>query len=184
MKILVLMPLDERSVYMANGIYSGLSPYAKDRTLVMPMFMQYTITTKLSEGWEYAVFSALVAAKNVYEAAQKAKDDLIIIGNCDASLEFDIVFNFQDIEKDEDYQDKFLNKLTEIIETKSDDEDKAKLLAWLNLHKAEESKMPLHNVNATADFLSAYLETDPHIEEIHAKYKEQVEAIYGKTYQA
>ena len=31
--------------------------------------------------------------------------------------------------------------------------------------------MTLHNITAAAKFLSAYLETDPHIEEIKEKYK-------------
>ena len=41
----------------------------------------------------------------------------------------------------------------------------------LEFYDAAASTMTLHNITAAAKFLSAYLETDPHIEEIKEKYK-------------
>ena len=70
MKILVLMPLDEKWVYMANGLYNALPIEAREKTFAMPMFMQYAITTKTTPNWLYAQFDALVAVKGVYNAAK------------------------------------------------------------------------------------------------------------------
>ncbi len=169
MKILVLMPLDEKWIYMANGIYNALPVETRERTFVMPMFMQYCITTKIADNWAYAVYDAVVAAKKVYETATNAKDDLIIIGNCAADLEFDAVFNFQDLEEDLPYEDKYIEKLRLVVK---EDED---LTKWLVMHEAEESKMSLHNCRATADFLDAYLKTDPHIDEIREMFKDKLD---------
>ena len=40
-----------------------------------------------------------------------------------------------------------------------------------NVHKAEESKMALHNCKATADFLANYLKTDPKLDDIKKEYE-------------
>lgn len=171
MKILILMPLNEPWVYAANGIYKALPAEVRDKTFAMPMFMQYCITTKMAENWMYAVFDAAVAAKHVYEAAERAQDDLIIIGNCGADLKFDAIFNFQDIEEDLEYKDRYLEKLRLLIQD-SEDED---LKKWLVMHEANESKMPLHNCVATADFLTAYLNSDPHLSDIKALFKDKLD---------
>jgi len=49
MKILVLMPLDEKNTYMGVGVYKGLTAHAKDNCFSMPSFMDYTIVTKLAK---------------------------------------------------------------------------------------------------------------------------------------
>lgn len=48
MKILVLMPLDEKNTYTAAGIYKALPAKVKDITFSMPMFMDYIVGTKAS----------------------------------------------------------------------------------------------------------------------------------------
>ena len=40
-----------------------------------------------------------------------------------------------------------------------------------NVHKAEESKMALHDCKATADFLTNYLKTDPKLDDIKKEYE-------------
>ena len=174
MKILILMPLDEKWVYMANGIYSALPAKAKDVTFGMPIFMQYCMTTKATPNWIYAVYDALVAVRSVYEAAKD--EDLIIIGNCSKDLEFDEIFNFQDIEEDMPFEDKFMEKIQELVK---EDESLTKYVN--NLYTNDDSKMALHNITATADFIAAYLETDPKIEQIKNEYKDKIKLKkYGR----
>lgn len=167
MKILVLMPLDEKWVYMANGLYSALPQEVKEKTFAMPMFMQYSITTKATPNWLYAQFDALVAVKSVYKAAQDG--DLIVIGNCDKDMKFDVIFNFQNLTEDMPYEDLLLEKSKELVK-----EDKQLLSYLTNLYTNEDSKMPLHNISAAADFLAAYLDTDPKIEQIQKQYQDKI----------
>ena len=47
MKILVLMPCDERMTYIAAKIYKELPDEIKDITFSMPMFMDYLISSKV-----------------------------------------------------------------------------------------------------------------------------------------
>lgn len=167
MKILVLMPLDEKWVYMATGIYNALPAEVRNKTFAMPMFMQYSITTKITRNWLYATFDALVAVKSVYKAAQDG--DLIVIGNCDKDMKFDAVFNFQDIFEDLPYQDLLMKKTKDLVK-----EDEQLLDYLTNLYTNEDSIMPLHNVTAAADFLAAYLDTDPKIEQIKKQYQDKI----------
>lgn len=170
MKILVLMPLDEKSVYIASAIYHSLDSYAKDRCFAMPFFMQYLITTKIAPNWTYAVFDSILAAEHLYETAERAKDDMIIFGNMPKKYKFDIVFNIQDLDEDLPYEDKFMDKIRELI--KGDETLEAKVM---DMYTNVDSNMALHNKIASADFLSAYLKTDPHLEEIEAKYRESID---------
>lgn len=50
MKILILMPLDEKWVYMATGLYKALTAKAKEVTFAMPQYMEYLIDTKIING--------------------------------------------------------------------------------------------------------------------------------------
>ena len=152
---------------MANGIYNALPVEARDKTFAMPMFMQYCITTKLSQNWLYATFDALVAAKSVHKAAEKG--DLILIGNCPKDMKFDIIFNFQDIYDDMPFEDKLMEKTQDLVKK---DPELTKYVS--NLYTNEDSVMPLHNINATADFLAAYLQTDPKIDQIKKEYQERI----------
>lgn len=161
------MPLDEKWVYMANGLYNALPVEVRNKTFAMPMFMQYAMTTKATPHWLYAIFDALVAVKGVYNAAKDG--DLIVIGNCDKDMKFDAIFNFQDFNEDLPYKDLFVEKAKEVVV--SDDQ----LLSYLtNLYTNEDSIMPLHNVAAAADFLAAYLKTDPKIEQLKKQYQDKI----------
>ena len=167
MKILVLMPLDEKWTYIATGLYRCLPTEVRDKTFTMPMFMQYCVTTKVSPNWLFAQFDALATAKNVYKSA--GDGDLIVIGNCDKDMKFDAVFNFQDLAEDMPYEDLLIEKTKDVV--KEDDF----LLSYLtNLYTNEDSIMPLHNLEASADFLAAYLDTDPKIEQIRKRYQDKI----------
>jgi hypothetical protein len=62
-----------------------------------------------------------------------------------------------------------MEKTREVV--KSDEE----LLGYTtNLYTNDDSIMPLHNITAAADFLAAYLDTDPKIEQIKKQYQEKV----------
>lgn len=168
MKILVLMPLDEKSVYMAAGIQRHMDEKTNAITFSMPMFMQYAVATKVSKNWEYATLDTLVTAASVYNAAQQ--NDLIVIGNMPDTYKFDKVFNFQDIDEDLPYKDLFVEKLQEVCKTEPT------LMKWVgDLHKADESIFTLHNCEASAHFLEDYIQTDPHVDEIRAKYADRLE---------
>ena len=170
------MPLQEQYAYMATGIYCALTAETKKHCFAMPQFMEYLVGTKISPNYEYALFDTILSAEKIYQMAEDNNDDLIIIGNVNKSLKFDKVFNFQDITKDLQYEDKFVEKLKTVVQSEES------LVKMLELHNKEEVSLTLHDCIATADFLSKYLSTDPHIEEIEAKYREQLKEIqYGTT---
>ena len=169
MKILVLMPLDEKNVYIASAVYQCLEPYAKDRCFCMPFFMQYLITTKIAPNWTYSLFDTMASAERLYELAEREKDNIIIFGNMPKRYKFDAVFSLQDLEEDLDYSDKFLEKMQELADGDKKLEEKVK-----DTYGVEDVIMPLHNKVAAADFLSAYLKTDPHLDKIEKEYKERV----------
>lgn len=171
MKILLLMPIDEKWSFMAAAIFNQLSDKAKDACFSLAMFSEWQIVTKkliigadLPINWNTATFGSLMKAKEWYKQREKDNKDCIIIGNVDASLSFDAVFNFQDEFEDLKYKDLYIEKLQDAFK------DTRVITNALTLHKQEESKMTLHNIAATATFISAYCETDPHLEEIKKKY--------------
>jgi hypothetical protein len=170
MKILVLMPCDEKSVYMAAGIYKALPQKIREKTFAMPMFMDYLVQTKLVGNWVVSFYDALVSARKIYETAE---EDLIIIGNVNKKdCSFDAVFNFQDAELDLVYKDDFLEKIKEMV---ADDEF---LKGYVeNMYTKEDSLMPLQNYIATADFLTAYLKTggvEKSISKLNKEYEEKI----------
>lgn len=168
MKILVLMPLDEKWVYMAEGIYDKLPLEVRNKTFAMPMFMQYCITTKLTKNWVEAALDALISLKQIYAAAGQ-QGDLIVIGNSDKGLKYDAVFNFQDLEFDMPFKDALMDRVKTVLEPHKE------VFKYIsNLYTDEDSKMPLHNTRATADFLAAYLQTDPKIEQIEKEYRDKL----------
>lgn len=155
MKILVLMPCDEQHVYAAAGIYKALPNELKEVTFPMPMFMDYLIQNKVVGNWIMAFFDSLISMKNLYKAATEANDNLLIIGTAFADMEFDAVFNFQEIEESLPYEDKFIEKIREAV--KSDE----KLTDMVNnLYDGASSKLALMNCVASADFLTKYMNTD------------------------
>lgn len=169
MKILVLMPLDEKNTYMAAGIYKGLTAHAKDICFSMPNFMDYAITTKLSQNWEYALFYSILSAEKVYEISEKENNNLIVIGNMPKKYKFDLIVNFQDLVESLPYEDKFLEMMKKKVEGEE------KLVEMVDMYGNEDSNLAMHNVLATADFLSKYIETDPHLEDIEADYQKRLE---------
>ena len=168
MKILVLMPLQEQSAYMAMGIYKNLPGNIKDKTFCMPAFMDYLVTSKIAPNWEYALFDTLYGAKSIYNSTGE-DEDLIIIGNCKKDFKFDVVFNFQDINEDLDYNDPFIDTMREKVQS---EELLRNMLA--DMYSQEDVRMRLHNCKATADFLTAYLDTDPHLDKIEKEYLSQL----------
>lgn len=174
MKILLLMPCDEQHTHLATAIYKALPKNVKENTFAMPMFMEYLISTKIVGNWVMAFYDALVSAENVYKGSVSSNEDLIIIGNVSKNNcnFFDAVFNCQDIEESLEYQDKFLEKIKEMV---SEDEGLSKRLE--NMYNNEDSKMPLHNCVAVADFLSAYLRTDAKLDEIEKQYKKKLKEL-------
>ena len=166
MKILVLMPCDERMTYYAAKIYKELPNDVKDITFSMPMFMDYLVSSKIVGNWVYAFFDSFVSMKNIYKTAAKSKDDLIVFGTAPKNMKFDAIFSFQDDAAQMPYEDHFLRKVKEIVS------DEPKLTAYLeNLYGAEDSKFNLYNCDATAGFLAEYIKTDPKLEDIKARYE-------------
>lgn len=169
MKILVLMPCDERMTYIAAKIYKELPNEIKDITFSMPMFMDYLVSSKIVGNWVYAFFDSFVSMKNIYKTAAKEKDDLIVFGTAPKNMKFDAIFSFQDDAEQMPYKDSFLRKVKEIVK------DEPKLAAYVeNLYGAEDSKFNLYNCKATAGFLAEYIKTDPKLEEIKAKYERKL----------
>lgn len=174
MKILVLMPCDEQHVHAAAGIYKALPQEMKEITFPMPMFMDYLIETKIVGNWIMAFFDTLISAKNIYRAAEKQNDNLLIIGTAPSDMEFDAVFNFQEIEETLPYEDRFLDKIK--IAVKSDDR-LTELVA--DLVGADASKLALKDCAATADFLTKYMKTDikNKLEVLRKQYETQLKGV-------
>lgn len=174
MKILVLMPCDEQHVYAAAGIYKALPNEVKEITFPMPMFMDYLIETKIIGNWIMAFFDSLVSAKNLYCTAEQSNDNLIILGTAPADFEFDAVFNFQDIEESLPYEDKFLEKIREAVKS-----DEKLTMMVSNLYGGDKSKLALRNCEATADFLTKYLQTDVKnkLDVLYKEYEKQLKGM-------
>lgn len=174
MKILLLMPCDEQHVYAATYIYKSLPAEIRERTFAMPMFMQYIVTVRKLSNWVEAFFDSFLGMKAVYKTAEKFGDDLIVIGNAPADFKFDAVFNFQEIDEALPYKDDFLEKIRMICA------DEPVLLRTIAaLHEAHESQMALMDCTATADFLTAYLQTDPHLDDIKRRYEDRLHFKIG-----
>lgn len=179
MKILVLMPLDEKYTYLATALYNALPHEIKDKTFNMPMFMQWAITTKMSQNWTQALVWSLASAGFSVQAAAAKQDDILVIGNCDKEYEFDAVFNMQDINESMPYKDLFLEKVIEQISANQYNqtpEEQETVLKYLsNLYIDKDSKMSLRNISASADFLALYMRTGVNLEEIKQNYKDKLE---------
>lgn len=164
MKLLLLMPCDEKFTYLATGVYKALPAEWKEKCFCMPMFMQYVMETKLTDNWTKAFFYTMVAAEQLYESS--GKEDFLLIGNIGSEYPFDAVFNMQDEGEALPYQDLFIEKVKEVVK------DEPMLVNYIAaLHGADESKMALQNCTATADFLVRYIESDPHLEKIDKAFE-------------
>ena len=169
MKILVLMPLQEQSAYMAMGIYKNLPAEVKDKTFCMPAFMDYLVTTKLVPNWEYALFDTILCAEKL---ASVEDEDLILLGNVKKDIHFDAVFNFQDIDRALPYQDDFVEMMKNKVRS-----EELLLSKVNNLYAAEDSTFRMKNCRATADFLTAYLNTDPKLDKLKEEYERQLQEL-------
>lgn len=175
MKILVLMPIGEDYSYIASGLFKALDPEARDCAFSLCMFSEWQRATQkmvigadLPKTWTVATFGSLVKARELYRLQEAAKKDIIIIGNISPNYKFDAIFNFQDPEQDAPYEDRYLAKIAAAAQGDS------VLTEALNVYDASASQMALHNFAAAGKFLSAYLKTDPHIDDIKAKYNDQL----------
>ena len=177
MRILVLMPIDERMDYAAAGIYKALPHEIQDVTFCMPMFRDYLVKVNRAPGTLQAAFDTLLSAEKICQASVDNNLDLLLIGNVDKRFTFDKVFNFQDIEKDLPYKDLFLEKARELVK------DEPIAFQYVkNLHTADESAMPLHNCTAAADFLAAYMKTDPHLDVLKKEYEHRLEELLNASH--
>lgn len=173
MKILVLMPLDEKWSYIASGLFKALDKEAQDATFCLPMFNEWQLQTgkmvvgaDLPKSWSVATFGSLIKAREMYQLQDKAGRDLIIIGNIAPDYKFDAIFNFQDPNEDLSYKDEFLDKLDEYSDPT--------LQSALKRYDASASVFTLHNFTAAGQYISAYLKTDPHLDEIKQKYADKL----------
>ena len=186
MKILVLMPLDEKWSYIATALYENLTEEAKQKTFAMPMFTEWQMATKklvvgkdLPLHWNTATFGTIIKAREMYKLQDAAKQDFMLIGNIRPDYKFDAIFNFQDIEEDLPFKDDFAAKVKDLVQS---EEVLAKLIN--NLYDNKDSIMPLHNCLATADFLSAYIKTDPGLDKLKAEYQKKLENLNGQHHSA
>lgn len=177
MKILVLMPLDEQHVFAATAIYHYLPKYLQDRCFSLPMYRQYLRDCKLEHSWEEAVVRTLYDSNKLLKVLTP-KDDYILIGNAPASMKFDAVFSFQDIDKAEPYDDKFLVKIRSIFG--KNDKNIDNLI--YNLHDEPESKRDLTNCKAAAQFLTDYIKTDTQaaVEQVKRRYNADIIKKYER----
>lgn len=134
--------------------------------------MKKYVFNDIPQHWNTATFGTIIKAREVYKAAENKHEDIIIIGNMSPDYKFDVIFNFQDPDKDLPYEDKYLQKLREVFNVQV-------LKDALTMYDASASTMTLHNTDAAAAFLSAYLETDPRIDDIKTKYQDLLEKFKG-----
>ena len=172
MKILILMPCDEKWVHAATGIFKNLSPEVKEVAYPIPMYMEYLIDTRISKNWLEAFFDAQLSARAYCDAAQKNDLDLLVIGNVSKDYKFDAVFNFQDIEQSLPYEDNFAAKVRELA---GDDETLNKYLT--NWYTKEDSKLALRDCTATAEFINKYFKTDPKLENVRAEFADKIGSL-------
>lgn len=173
MKILVLMPLSESHSHISMKIQNQLPDNVRENCFIMPAYIDYLLETKKVENSIYAISNALLSAQIVYKDAVEKNKDLIIFGNIDKTFTFDAIFNCQDLTEDLPYQDGRAEKIAELVKG-----TEVEYIAH-ELYTNDDSIMPLHNAVAIADFLTAYLDTDPHLEEIKLQYQDRLNLKLG-----
>lgn len=166
MKILVLMPNDERQVYNCVGLFKAFDKKMAKKIFLMPLFEDYLVKNGLAANWTEAVGDTIVVAEKMCAAK-----DMIIFGNVHTSVKFDAIFNFQDAEESLPYKDIFLDKIIDLAAHEWNEPVLTKFFVDNGFYAATSSILALHNYKATADFLTAYLQTDPKLDEIAARYK-------------
>lgn len=175
MKILVLMPVGTE--YAATGFefYKNLSDYALNCTVVICNVVDYLLETNAQDNYGIAVLNAITGTEKVYEEAVENNEDVVIFGNVNKKYDFDLIFNFQDVNDDTlPYEDKLIDKMREISFDAPD--VSAEELEFYNLHTADESQLTLKNSKATAELISELLASKPIIN--HQDQNEQIKKIY------
>ena len=75
MKILVLMPLDERQVYNCVGLWKAFvaaqgQEWASDNLFFMPLYMDYLTTTGKSMNWMETAGQAIISTKEMVSSSK------------------------------------------------------------------------------------------------------------------
>lgn len=157
MRILILMPLDERCVFSSWGLYKELEN--KDKVLNLVGFTDYMYQTRGKKDlWEVAVASTI-------NSIDSSSYD-IVIGNASIEDKFDIIFNMTDGVNQEPYEDLCIKKGEELLNCD------------FNLHKAEESKLCLIDFKASAELINSLYrdgkDSEEKIQEIKKRYEDRL----------
>lgn len=177
MKILVLMPVYDTHEDITYAIYSKMPHEVKEKVFGMNMYATYLKTIKKDVTPVEAYFNTLMVAEKIYEHLDE-DEDIIIFGNLPKKYKFDAVFAFQDNTETLPYEDKWLKKVEELTaEIKDPVLEKYFVTPF---YSAEDSQFNLTNCTATADFLAAYLQTDPKLDKIKREYEEKIKEIKNK----
>ena len=88
MKILLLMPLNETSHYLAMQLMVE-AEHAGFDALSVPNFADYLVTTKLAQNVPSSIIMALIAA----QLHAEQHENCLIIGNCSTDIKFDLILN-------------------------------------------------------------------------------------------
>lgn len=177
MKILVLTPCNITNLDFCIEIWKRLNPSVQSCSFCVPMFMQYLVDSRQAADQTEAFFFAMRAAEKVYSGK---KDNVIIFGNMTQEYSFDAVFNIQS-GLNAPYRDLFIEALNQVIQPDGEDDSAYLVLSryTTNLHKSDESRFPLENADATADFLNSYISTnvESKLEELKQEYFDTIDKI-------
>lgn len=175
MRILVLMPLDERAVPMSMALWRELPSELQEQTFNVVGYMDYLVQSKLVGNWVTAMFYSLMAAEKVIKATDK-NENLIVFGNTNKKYKFDIVLNMQDMEVAEPYKDNFLEEVKSIV-LPTNEKPLIKLID--NTYDASASILSLINIDASAALLVDLIKSDNKaaIEELKHQYAEKLELL-------
>ena len=173
MKILVLMPLDERQVYNCVGLWKAFvaaqgQEWTSNNLFFMPLYMDYLTTTGKSINWMEAAGQAIISTKEMVAANNK---NIIVFGNLPVTVTtFDYVFNFQQNDQAIPYKDLVLEVICKTAQESNDDYLKQ---LFSNFYKADASIMALQNFTATADFLSKWYTSEKQMAQVTERYKDK-----------
>ena len=172
MKILVLMPLDERQVYNCVGLWKAFvaaqgQKWTSDNLFFMPLYMDYLTTTGKSVNWMEAAGQAIISAKEMVSSSKS----IIVFGNLpvDAAT-FDYIFNFQQNDQAIPYKDLVLEAICKTAQESNDDYLKQ---LFSNFYTADASIMALQIFTATAGFLSKWYTSEEQVDTVTERYKDK-----------
>ena len=172
MRILVLMPCDERQTYQASGLMKYLDKEAAKYTFSMPMYMDYLRITKLVKNEFSNYCYTALAAKKLVEASIQHDEPLIICGNVNKNYSFDAILTFMDGEETQPYEDKFLDKIRSQLDFSDADLSKLKDY-FLNLYEDKDAIFRMKDWKAAAEFISKYFKSNQKLEEVKAEWNKR-----------